>query len=205
MIQICRYKECPVGTYNELLVIPGSFEVPRQPQKEQHLRITRIYVDQKETTFNGRRNWNIPKHLARFTFSNLSNPPRLKCQVFPPDPAVTIPFFSATIQPFRWAPTFPYSTKWSPYLGMDVTLVQPPLPASEKEGEKELCGTDKWTRTLPLVECKQAQLAWVEVEQPEDTEEEMSVASWWPKIKPWKVGMSLENSTMHFPVSQFFE
>jgi len=210
MIQICRYLESPVGAYNELLVIPGAFAVPTahegQPHRKPNLRITRIYVDQKDTTYNGRRNWNIPKHLARFTFSRLSDPPRIKFQAFPPDPAATIPFFSATVQPFRWAPSFPYSTKLSPYMGLDVALTQPPLPASGKDGEEELCGTDKWARSVPLVECKRTQLAWVEVEQPEgEGEEERAAASWWPKIKPWKVGMCLENASLGFPVPEVFE
>lgn len=62
MIQICRYLETPVGPYDELLVIPGSFEIPRhdgQPQGRKNLRITRIYVDQKDTNYNGagQGNW----------------------------------------------------------------------------------------------------------------------------------------------------
>jgi len=207
MIQICRYKESPVGTYNELLVMPGFFDVPAhdgQP-KRKYLRITRIYVDQKNTTYNGRRNWNIPKHLARFTFSNLSNPPRIRCQVFSADPTITVPFFSATIQPFRWAPSFRYSTRWSPYMGLQVTLVQPPLPASGKEDEEELCGTDKWASFLPQLECKRAQLAWVETEQPDgEGDEEVAAASCWPKIKPWKVGMCLEDSDFVCPAPDLF-
>jgi hypothetical protein len=90
-----------------------------------------------------------------------------------------------------------------PYLGVDVTLVQPPLPAGETD---ELCGTDKWARTVPLVECKNARWAWVEAEQPEGGgEEEIEVASWWPKIKPWKVAMCLENSKLEFPVPDVWE
>ena len=153
----------------------------------------------------GRRNWNIPKHLARFVFSNLSNPPRLRVQVFPPDPAITIPFFTATFQPFRWAPSFPFSSKVSPYLGLNVTLVQPPLPASEKAGQEEICGTERWARMLPLIECKSARLTWVDVEQPDgESEEEVSVAKWCPKIKPMKVGLSMEGASLDFPVAEWF-
>jgi hypothetical protein len=57
-IQIVRYHESPLGTYNELIFIPGNFEVPTKEneqakKKEKHLRITRIYVDQKDTAYNG--------------------------------------------------------------------------------------------------------------------------------------------------------
>jgi hypothetical protein len=51
MIQLCRYKESPVGLYNELIFIPGYFDVPGQNKK--NLRITRIYVSQKDTLYHG--------------------------------------------------------------------------------------------------------------------------------------------------------
>lgn len=55
-IQISRYHETPVGPYDEMMLIPGYFEVP--PDKEgktgtSHIRNTRAYVNQKDTTFNG--------------------------------------------------------------------------------------------------------------------------------------------------------
>jgi hypothetical protein len=51
MIQIVRYHDTPVGPYDELLVIPGYFEVPGT--KKNMLRITRIYVNQNDTCWNG--------------------------------------------------------------------------------------------------------------------------------------------------------
>jgi len=56
MIQLVRYLDSPVGRYNELVLLPGEFDVPgdaRGKGKEKKLRITRIYVDQKETTYQG--------------------------------------------------------------------------------------------------------------------------------------------------------
>jgi hypothetical protein len=49
---IIRYTETPVGSYNEMIYMPGNFEVPRQGAKNA-ARVTRIYVDQKDTTYNG--------------------------------------------------------------------------------------------------------------------------------------------------------
>ena len=55
MIQIVRYSDTPVGPYDELLIIPGNFEVPTGGEKgKSRLRITRIYVSQRDTTYNGR-------------------------------------------------------------------------------------------------------------------------------------------------------
>jgi hypothetical protein len=55
-IQINHYLETPVGPYDEMVLIPGNFQVP--PDREgkkgpSNIRITRAYVNQKETTFNG--------------------------------------------------------------------------------------------------------------------------------------------------------
>jgi len=52
LVIIIRYSETPVGSYNEMIYMPGSFEVPRQGAKNA-ARVTRIYVDQKDTTYNG--------------------------------------------------------------------------------------------------------------------------------------------------------
>lgn len=54
MIQIVRYSETPAGSYDELLIIPGSFEGPGSKQEStSRMRITRIYVSQHETLWNG--------------------------------------------------------------------------------------------------------------------------------------------------------
>lgn len=48
---IVRYKETPVGPYDEVIWMPGYFEVPGTGRK--HARITRIYVSSLESVFNG--------------------------------------------------------------------------------------------------------------------------------------------------------
>lgn len=59
MIQILRYNDSPVGPYDELLVVPGSFAWEREDasgrrKKGRNPKITRIYVSQKQTCYNGR-------------------------------------------------------------------------------------------------------------------------------------------------------
>ena len=114
------------GPYDELLLVPGVFRVPTKPTPRR--RITRIYVSQRETCYNGRHNWNIPKHLARFTFSSPAGTPGpLTLAVYAPDPSAKTPFFSATLTPFRWLPAIPISTRFLP---LSTTLAQPPVPAA---------------------------------------------------------------------------
>ncbi|TGZ81822.1 hypothetical protein EX30DRAFT_371032 [Ascodesmis nigricans] len=59
MVMLVRYEDTPVGPYDELLWVPGRFEVPREGRvdggegKEEKLRVTRIYVSTRESTVNG--------------------------------------------------------------------------------------------------------------------------------------------------------
>ena len=63
--QILRYSETPVGSYDELVIIPGYFEAPEKVGcKGKHMRITGIWVSQEATCMNGRKNWNIPKCVS---------------------------------------------------------------------------------------------------------------------------------------------
>ena len=121
------------------MIVPGNFTVPRpstDPLKipKKALRIARIYVSQRTTTYNGRLNWNIPKHLARFSFSapitpeGASPPQDLTVKVFPPgteDGDGVQPFFACKITPWRWLPAVPFKMDWAP---ISLMQVQPPIP-----------------------------------------------------------------------------
>lgn len=59
MVQILRYRDSPVGPYDELIVVPGSFDWVREDasgrrRTGRNPKITRIYVSQKHTCYNGR-------------------------------------------------------------------------------------------------------------------------------------------------------
>ncbi|KAM0749534.1 hypothetical protein T439DRAFT_327222 [Meredithblackwellia eburnea MCA 4105] len=80
-VVVVRYDESPVGPYDELIYCPGLFSYSAPPTENgqdrpppQYLMaITRIYVSTLNSVVNGRRNWNIPKHLASFNFEALSS------------------------------------------------------------------------------------------------------------------------------------
>ncbi|MFW7377454.1 MAG: hypothetical protein ACOH5I_01440 [Oligoflexus sp.] len=61
------YKSSPVGPYEELLLIPGRQAFPQGPR----MTISTIYVSTWESVINGRKNWGIPKQLARFERTRL--------------------------------------------------------------------------------------------------------------------------------------
>jgi hypothetical protein len=54
MLQIVRYHDSPVGPYDELLIVPGYFDVPGKKSKGGMVRVTRIYVSTKESVWNGK-------------------------------------------------------------------------------------------------------------------------------------------------------
>lgn len=165
-VQVLRYSESPVGPYDELLIVPGKFEYPfnvpskyggwEDTESRRNLKLTRIYVSQEKTCWNGRKSelslhilfdqgryeglikyrwntdWNIPKHLARFTFQDFPNG-ATRISVYPMETDNTgveskiteTPFFSATYKPLSYTPSFPASTGAFKYLGLDLSLVQP--------------------------------------------------------------------------------
>jgi hypothetical protein len=56
IVQILRYHESPVGTYDEMVFVPGYFHVPPgrdSGKRPLNLRVSRIYVSQKDTAWNG--------------------------------------------------------------------------------------------------------------------------------------------------------
>ncbi|KAF2006776.1 hypothetical protein P154DRAFT_422340 [Amniculicola lignicola CBS 123094] len=204
IIMVVRYTSTPVGPYDEIIVLPGNFSIPKTPSAplklpKKALRITRIYVSQRTTCYNGRVNWNIPKHLARFSFSapptpaGSSPPESMTVKVYPPsskDGDGTGPFFACTLKPFRWIPAVSLSTKWLP---LSTVHAQPPVPeapgfqqasAEEAKGEAVeeydinpkmeeslMAGTEKW-RLFPIHGYyERARGCWVKIHQPgEDTE-----------------------------------
>lgn len=52
-LQVLRYHDTPVGAYDEVLIVPGKFEVGEQATRRDMLRITRIYVSERGTLWNG--------------------------------------------------------------------------------------------------------------------------------------------------------
>ena len=57
-VQVIRYTESPVGPYDEMLLVPGNFEYEANEggkvARKRNLRVSRIYVSQKLTCYNGR-------------------------------------------------------------------------------------------------------------------------------------------------------
>ncbi|EJD35390.1 hypothetical protein AURDEDRAFT_175537 [Auricularia subglabra TFB-10046 SS5] len=137
IVWIVRYASSPVGPYDELMYQPGDFPTPSGGKST---RITRLYVSSHDTTFNGRRNWNVAKHLAKFSFTPQgSNRTLVEVFDYTEDPKVDAPFFAAIATAQRFLPALPFSTRW---LGLEP-MVHPPIPAGPKDKPEEV-GTTEW-------------------------------------------------------------
>jgi hypothetical protein len=154
------------------------------------------------------KNWNIPKQLARFEFSEPPAtgtgkiPKELKVKVFPYGSDKNAPpFFSCTLSPSRLFPGMPTSTKWLP---ISPYLVQPPVGQGKGKGEDPLLyETDRWCQ-LPLVSSgRRVRLMKAKVHDPPI--EEKKLGTHFPHIKTWSFGIWLEDAVLEFPVADWFE
>jgi hypothetical protein len=163
--------------------------------------------------------WNIPKHLANFKFKDLPNN-SASISVYPREQGSSEnssmldkkPFFTATYKPISYLPKFPSSTNLFKYLGIDLNLVQPPLPQGSK-ADVELARTHQWTMVKSLEWSSKTSLGWWDMKQsPRIGEDETPTRSsedsdpvagefenWWPGIGRWRLGMKMEEATIEFP------
>ncbi|KLO17692.1 hypothetical protein SCHPADRAFT_913514 [Schizopora paradoxa] len=205
-VMIVRYSETPVGPYDELAYSPGAFTTPGGDGKP-HLRISRVYVSESNPTtiYNGRRNWNVPKHPARFEFKALSDS-ETRISVYPPTTGAgsteTPPFFSAIVsKALNLLPSMPLSTKSIPF---DSTLVLPPLPSSPSD--PKYAGTDTW-KSLPSIMKGKIRFLWVKPGEIKDAhgKPQFSDGVGFPKIEPWSLGIHwLPDTVFEIPVAELF-
>ena len=209
LVQIIRYSSTPVGAYDELAILPGFFA--RKGSREKHARVSRIYVSQKDTCYNGRKNWNIPKHMARFEFSRLKDgsehqpllqPDKhddpIRLEVYPYEEVTNKPFFTATLTPSRIPlPYISFSSTWLTRLGLNPPLLQPPLPAGQSPEE---CSTHEWKESTAKLSCQKSSMMWCQMSLPQHDKDARVVPflpadanKWWAK---WLVSLKMENAIL---------
>lgn len=102
-MMLVDYHTTPVGPYRELLFIPGVFEL----LEKNTFSISKIYVSDANSVWNGIENWGIPKELCDFDFQALDE--RTDKLVAKRE---NTPFFEATIR--RGSFSFPLTTAFLP-------------------------------------------------------------------------------------------
>ncbi|PSS29781.1 hypothetical protein PHLCEN_2v2929 [Hermanssonia centrifuga] len=195
MIMVIRYKETPVGSYDELLWIPGTFTVP--PTGQRALRITRMYVSEMPTIYNGRINWSVPKTRAHFTFTpsehGAQGVPYSRISLAPlshPDR----PFFSVDLSPTRFFATARIPFDGSMIPKSLVYVVHPPVPESLNWKEDGMVGSDQWLG-CPFVMKGKAGLFWGTggLEGGKYGDE-----VGFPDVRPWSLGVWIPDADIYF-------
>ncbi|KAF3351313.1 hypothetical protein VD0002_g6464 [Verticillium dahliae] len=217
MIQLIRYTESPVGPYDELILSPGFHEYTVEEAgrrvKKRNARITRIYVSQRQTCWNGRKNWNIPKHLAAFDWQDHQDG-STTIKVYPHDtepvsaaeasPSKT-PFFQTTFRPTPFVPSFPISMSLFKHLGVDATLVQPPLPQGQGS-HGELPGTDRWCAVAPDQSSRRSSIGWFDLRQTDDQGNVVGEhENFWPGFWRWHLGVKMEDAEIGFGEGKYWD
>ncbi|KAF5383450.1 hypothetical protein D9757_006130 [Collybiopsis confluens] len=121
---------------DELIYVPGKWAYD---DGQEGFRITNIYVTSNASVFNGRQNWNIPKHQANFEFqTDILGTTTVSVN----SPGSAKPFFSASLLPT----TLPIPIEVNTTLtGGYLNFLQPPIPAGDLPVE---IGTSTWKQFL---------------------------------------------------------
>ena len=95
------------------------------------------------------------------------------------------------------------------YIGLDLSLVQPPLP--EGKGAA-VPGTKQWSKVLPSESSSKTSMGWWDLKRKEPIEREprdtntkprnKGPENWWPGIRRWRIGIKMENATIVFPAGE---
>lgn len=149
--------------------------------------------------------WNIPKHLARFDF--IEHPDgSADCKVFPLAEPSDSPVFQARFVPTPYLPGMPVSTRAAGWLGVDLELAQPPVPAGASEatqamldaaraqgGEEgaasELAGTDRWCSSTPYQYSSGCRLGWMDLRQADG-------GNFLPGARRWAVAVKMPETDL---------
>jgi hypothetical protein len=69
VVMLVDYQTSPIGSYHELLFIPGLFSF----RNKKVFSISKIYVSTQGSVVNGVENWGIPKEQADFSWMKRTN------------------------------------------------------------------------------------------------------------------------------------
>ncbi|KAF9058393.1 hypothetical protein BDP27DRAFT_1428701 [Rhodocollybia butyracea] len=137
VVMLVQYSDTPVGRYDELGYFPGRW---RYADGSIGFRMSIMLVSSKDSTWNGRRNWNIPKQVASFKYESLSNGSwSLSVSQISHDHSLSDPLFQVTINPISLISRLPipFNSRW---FGKILSFAQPPLPQGSQPEE---IGTEK--------------------------------------------------------------
>jgi len=223
MVMLVQYTETPVGPYDELIYIAGKFSLPDEDGKTKIAgnRITRIYVSTKESTANGRRNWNIPKEVADFKYTHKPDGSwDLAVSVTSTSSSEsTKPFFHISTHPIPILGSLRIPISYG-ILGSFMRILQPPVPKGPPGSPPEVVGSDtnadgstkeaKWASLVPMTKGKmylatyRPQISLAGQEEGEKGRMVIADGVHFPAVVPWSVAICVEDGDIDFGVSEWY-
>ncbi|KIK68551.1 hypothetical protein GYMLUDRAFT_36001 [Collybiopsis luxurians FD-317 M1] len=205
MVMLVQYSESPVGPDDELMWIAGKFsliDVATGKAKIEGNRITRIYVSTKESTANGRRNWNIPKQVAHFNYTHNSDGSWDLAVSLPSD--IEKPFFHISTHPvpILGALHLPID---SSILGSYTRMLQPSLPKGPSSSPEIVgSGEPKWAALIPVIKGKMYLATYKPKILAAEGEKAVADGVNFPALVPWKLGSVLEDVDINFGEADWY-
>lgn len=97
-------------------------------------------------------------------------------------------------------PSFPSSTRLLQWLGIDPTLVLPPVPQGEGS-LGELPGTDQWCKIVPVESSSSTTVGWFDLQQGKQNDggDQQQHENFWPGLRRWNLGVRMDDAVIEFP------
>ena len=91
-------------------------------------------------------------------------------------------------------PSFPLSTKWFEFLGVNTALVQPPVPQG---ATPEVVGTEEWCRCPSVQSASRTHVGWMDLSQrDEDGKLTGLFENFWPGLGRWQLAVRMDNAIL---------
>lgn len=98
------------------------------------------------------------------------------------------------------------STHWAKYIGMDTTLVQPPVPHGKPS---EVVGTEKWCRCIVAQQSRKSHVGWFDLSQKDEKGKlnngGLLFENFWPGMGRWQLGIRMDDAKIEIPEGEFWE
>jgi len=144
---------------------------------------------------NGRKNWNIPKHVANFDIQ--TSPDGMATSISVTHPGSSSPFFKASVKPNSVLSSLaaPITTT---FLGPYYSLMQPPLPAGPSPEDVD---TETWAGLIPVMRGTASLRKLI----PGLEERKVGDGKGFPALMPWTTALFVDNFDMEFGLPTFYD
>lgn len=99
-------------------------------------------------------------------------------------------------------PSFPLSTRWFEYFGVNTALNQPPVPQG---APPEVVGTEEWCRSQSIQSSSKTHVGWMDLRQ-RDEEGKLTglFENFWPGLGRWQIAVRMDNAVVDIGEGEYW-